>query len=98
MNPLLPSALLLSLNSDAGEAFDAVLAGLGCIGLITAFIISLAIFALIIYCYWRICCKAGYSGTLSLLLLLPGLGRIILLLILAFGDWPITNNKEKDSL
>ncbi len=37
--------------------------------------------------YWRICAKAGYSGAMGLLILVPG-GALIMLCILAFGDWP----------
>jgi hypothetical protein len=44
------------------------------------------VFAVIIW--WRICSKAGYSGVLGLLMLVP-LANIILLLVLAFGTWPI---------
>jgi energy-converting hydrogenase Eha subunit B len=44
--------------------------------------------AFCIYCYWRICAKAGYGGAMSLLALLPGVGAIILMCILAFGKWP----------
>ena len=44
------------------------------------------VFAVIVW--WRICSKAGYSGVLGLLMLVP-LANIILLLVLAFGTWPI---------
>ena len=44
------------------------------------------VFAVIVW--WRICSKAGYSGALGLLVLVP-LANIILLLVLAFGTWPI---------
>lgn len=50
--------------------------------------IVLAITALFIWFYWRIFSKAGFSGALSLLNLVPGVGPLICLLILAFGDWP----------
>jgi energy-converting hydrogenase Eha subunit B len=44
------------------------------------------VFAVIVW--WRICSKAGYSGALGLLMLVP-LANIVLLLMLAFGTWPI---------
>lgn len=50
-------------------------------------VIAFAIFA--IWLYWRIFTKAGYSGALSLLNLVPGVGHLICLIILAFGRWPI---------
>ena len=37
---------------------------------------------------WRICNRAGYSGALSLLHLIPGVGTLIVFAILAFGTWP----------
>ena len=45
--------------------------------------------ALFIWVYWRIFTKAGYSGALALLNLVPGIGPLICVLILAFGRWPI---------
>jgi uncharacterized membrane protein YhaH (DUF805 family) len=63
-------------------------AALGCAG-IAGVIFVLAICVFSIYCYWRICAKAGYSGAMALLCLVPGVGAIILMCILAFGNWPI---------
>ncbi|MGE0422989.1 MAG: hypothetical protein AB7O88_12025 [Reyranellaceae bacterium] len=37
---------------------------------------------------WRICNRAGYSGALSLLHLIPGVGTVIVFAVLAFGTWP----------
>lgn len=37
--------------------------------------------------FWRICAKAGYSGFLSLLILVP-LVNLIFLYYLAFSEWP----------
>jgi hypothetical protein len=37
---------------------------------------------------WRICAKTGYSGALGLLMLVP-VANLVLLLVLAFGSWPI---------
>src|SRR5258706_15685834 len=44
------------------------------------------IFAVIVY--WRIFAKAGYSGALGLLMFVP-IANIVMLCILAFGEWPI---------
>jgi hypothetical protein len=52
-------------------------------------IVLLAIVAFSIWIYWRIFAKAGYNGALSLLNLIPGVGPLICVLILAFGRWPI---------
>jgi|GEM_PF-730793 len=52
----------------------------------------LLVFAVIIFIgifpYWMICKKAGYSGALSLLLLVP-IANIIFIFYLALSDWPI---------
>jgi hypothetical protein len=52
-------------------------------------IVLLAIVVFSIWIYWRIFAKAGYNGALSLLNLIPGVGPLICVLILAFGRWPI---------
>ena len=38
---------------------------------------------------WRICSKAGFPGALGLFVLIPGLGFFIVLIALAFNEWPI---------
>lgn len=43
--------------------------------------------ALIIFPHWRMFQRAGYSGALSLLMLVP-LVNLIVLLWFAFADWP----------
>jgi hypothetical protein len=55
--------------------------------LITA-IISLAIFILSIIIACRIVGKTGYNGLLGLLLFIP-IANLIMILVLAFGQWPI---------
>ena len=44
--------------------------------------------ALTIWPFWRIFSKAGFSGWLSLLTLIP-LVNIAVLLYLAFAEWPV---------
>ncbi|MDP8261527.1 MAG: hypothetical protein P9M01_04205 [Candidatus Kappaea frigidicola] len=55
-------------------------------------IFALAITALVVTCFWQILKKAGYPGPLSLLVLVPGLGQLaalIIIIMLAFGKWPV---------
>jgi hypothetical protein len=70
-------------NSGSG----ALAAGLAA-GIIVYLIIlaALIVFSLIIY--WKIFSKAGYSGAMSLLMFVP-IANIVVLCILAFGEWPI---------
>ena len=52
-------------------------------------ILVIGIIAVTIWIYWRIFAKAGFNGALSLLNLVPGIGQLICIIILAFGRWPI---------
>lgn len=52
-------------------------------------VVLLAIIGFTIWVYWRIFAKAGYNGALSLLNLVPGVGQLICIVLLAFGRWPI---------
>jgi energy-converting hydrogenase Eha subunit B len=71
-------------NQDATGAATAAAAGMGLFG----FIMIAAVVALEIYICWRIASKAGYNGALSLLMLVP-LANIAIILMFAFGEWPI---------
>ncbi len=52
-------------------------------------IVFIVIMALTVWIYWRIFVKAGYNGALALLNLVPGVGPLVVMVILAFGRWPI---------
>ena len=64
-------------------------AGLVAGGVIIYCLIIVVMVAVFIWIYWRIFPKAGYNGALALLNLVPGVGPLICVLILAFGRWPI---------
>jgi len=57
--------------------------GLGVIELLVLAIAALAV----LWSFYRIFAKAGYSGWLCLAMVAPGL-NLIMLLFLAFSDWP----------
>lgn len=60
-------------------------------GTVVAFFLVLGhvLFALLLIIpTWRICARAGFSGALSLLHLVPVVGSLIVMAILAFSDWP----------
>jgi energy-converting hydrogenase Eha subunit B len=44
--------------------------------------------ALFVWLWYRVLNRTGYSGWLGLLILVP-FGNLALLLVLAFGEWPI---------
>jgi heme/copper-type cytochrome/quinol oxidase subunit 2 len=64
-------------------------AGIGIAAILFMVVICFAIAAFVIYCYWRIFTKAGMNGAMSLIMLIPGVGAIIMICILAFGDWKV---------
>jgi uncharacterized membrane protein YhaH (DUF805 family) len=70
-------------NQDTANAI-AAMAGLGLLW----FVIILCSLVLGIIVNWRIAAKAGYPGAISLLMLVP-FANLVLLLIFAFGEWPI---------
>ncbi|MBE3560504.1 MAG: hypothetical protein IMW89_14965 [Ktedonobacteraceae bacterium] len=67
----------------------------GAIAALTGFslvagIIGLALAVLMVVAWWKIFSKAGFSGALSLLLFIP-IANFIVILYLAFAQWPIHN-------
>src|SRR5215470_12967612 len=53
---------------------------------------TIPIAALSIWFFWRVLEKAGFNGALALLGLIPGLGVLIILCILAFSEWTIRSD------
>lgn len=85
-------ALALAVFQDSAEQQQRVsnmLGGLGAGLILFGVLFVIAIVAFFIFLFWRIFTKAGMSGALSLLLLIYPIGFIIVLCILAFGDWKV---------
>jgi len=74
--------LLQNLDPDATKKIAAIILT------VIPIILLIAIAILIIPC-WLICKKAGFSPWLSLLCILPSLGLLVLLYILAFAQWKV---------
>jgi hypothetical protein len=66
---------------------------LGLVGMLILMLVVLAMLALTVIIWWRIFAKAGWSGALGLLMLIP-LANLVMLLILAFAKWPIQREVE----
>lgn len=66
--------------------FAGMIASMG----IAIVLISFLFTAFLIFCLWRIFTKAGMAGALSLIAIIPAVGPIIVLCILAFGQWRVT--------
>jgi hypothetical protein len=76
-------------ESDAQQLGAIIAASSLIIGLIS---LAAMVFGIIIY--WKIFSKAGYSGAMSLLMLVP-IANIIVICMLAFGNWPILQELEQ---
>ncbi|HET8714894.1 MAG TPA: hypothetical protein VFM16_03645 [Holophagaceae bacterium] len=87
---MLPFALL---GPDDSAAAAGIMA-FGCFLWAIIALVGLAIIAFQVWLFWRIFAKAGYSGAMGLLILLPGIGILIALCILAFGNWPIHPRRD----
>ena len=73
------------MDTQQAQNYGALLAGMSGIFLI----IVVACLAFVIFLFWRIFSKAGMSGAMAFLLLIPGVGGLIVLCILAFGQWKV---------
>ncbi len=71
-------------TSDSGAATAAVLAAMG-----GSFVFVLILFVILVAAYYVIIKKTGYNPWLSLLILIPGIGGLIILIMLIFTEWPI---------
>jgi len=79
------------MDNNSANAF----AGLFASGFIlTIFVFLIAITAFFVWLFWRIFAKAGYNGALGLLCLIPTVGPLICLIVLAFGTWPVENRSS----
>ena len=67
---------------------DVVTSGVGVCFILAYLLIILVVLAFTVLVYCKIFSKAGYHWAMGLIVLIP-LGNLILLLVLAFGQWPI---------
>lgn len=73
------------MDNDSSNAIASAMAG----GfLLTFLVIGLAVTVLFVWLFWRVFAKAGYNPALGLLCLIPSVGWIVCMIILAFGTWP----------
>jgi len=56
-------------------------------------LVMLLVCVFMIFCYWKIFSKAGYSGALSLLMLVP-LVNLIVFVWFAFAQWPVLKGQQ----
>ncbi len=73
------------MDRDSAHALTSMIAG----GFFLTFVLVAVAFTIFfVWLFWRIFTKAGYPGALGLVCLVPSIGPLICLLILAFGTWP----------
>ena len=77
-------ALFLQNNMDQEQIQKLVIALMAFIPIM----ILIGIAIIMIPC-WFVCKKAGFSPWLSLLCLIPSLGLLVLLYVLAFAEWKV---------
>ncbi len=77
------------MNSASDSATNAAAAGIfgGMMLFIIVIVCALTIF--FVWLFWRVFTKTGMNGALGLLCLVPSIGPLVCLLILAFSRWPI---------
>lgn len=52
-------------------------------------LIILVVIAILVIPFWFICKKAGFTPWLSLLCIIPSLGTLVLIYVLAFAEWKV---------
>ena len=74
----------MSYNNGTGTVDTGALTGI----ILSSVIFGMLVIIIAVVIYWRIFSKAGYNGAMGILMLVP-IANIIVLCILAFGEWPI---------
>jgi heme/copper-type cytochrome/quinol oxidase subunit 2 len=67
------------------QQFAGLIASMG----VAIMLVGLVIAAFFIFCLWRIFTKAGLAGPLALIAIVPAVGPLIVLCILAFSKWNV---------
>jgi hypothetical protein len=74
---------------DSSDSLSGAAAA-GIFGMFTIIaIVCLALTVFFVWMFWRIFARTGMNGALGLLCLIPSIGPLICLLLLAFSRWPI---------
>jgi uncharacterized membrane protein len=71
--------------------------GIGIPELIIIAIIAFISIVIVILPYWKIYSKAGFSGWLSITMIIPIL-NIVMLFYLAFANWPVLKNLNNKNI
>ena len=61
-------------------------------------LVLLAVMLVPLLLFWRIFDKAGFPGAYALLVLIPGAGLFLALIVLAVAEWPLHRHGRQSSL
>ena len=68
------------------QQFTGMMASFG----IAFMLVWVLMLAFMIFLFWRVFAKAGMSGALGIIAIVPGIGWLICLCILAFSNWRVS--------
>lgn len=80
---------LLAQTTTTTDANNAAAGMAALLGGGTFLIFMLIFLVILVGIYYLIIKKTGYNPWLSLLVLIPGLGGLIIIIMLAFTEWPV---------
>ena len=72
--------------ADSCTTYCSGIFGIIMVLVVLAMVVAATVF--MVFLWWRIFSKAGYSGALGMLMFVP-FGCLIMLCILAFSQWPV---------
>jgi hypothetical protein len=84
-----PAMQLLAQTTTTTDTNNAAAGMAALLGGGTVLIFSLIFLVILVGIYYLIIKKTGYNPWMSLLILIPGLGGLIIVIMLAFTEWPV---------
>jgi hypothetical protein len=79
---------LLAQTTTTSPNYDQAAGMAALLGSGVVLIFALVFFVILVGIYYLIIKKTGYNPWMSLLILIPGLGGLIIIIMLAFTEWP----------
>lgn len=80
---------LLAQTTTTSPNYDQAAGVAALLGSGVVLVFCLVFFVILVGIYYLIIKKTGYNPWMSLLILIPGLGGLIIIIMLAFTEWPV---------
>ena len=80
---------LLAQSTTTSPNYDQAAGVAALLGSGVVLVFFLIFFVILVGIYYLIMKKTGYNPWMALLILIPGLGGLIILIMLAFTEWPV---------